>query len=235
MPIRNRHRYAQTPYLQRSRAARKAAYIRAANRIRRAAPILGGKFYTHNFMHGLNSWLDLYFLGRRFPIFYNVAMQTTRHAYKDKVLDEAFRRAELIVPESNTWWEETQIDPDSGLNVAPARSPKRYEELGGLTRYEWIDVRQKVIADEKCIYVNEHWAIQSNYTSGIGLRVTLDVPYLTAQVVNDFIERFLRSPDNYRDPKPLAYTSSEIADWGVEANAIAEPWEWEMIETGAAK
>lgn len=235
MPIRNRYRYAQTPYLQRSRAARKATYIQAVNRIRRAAPILGGKFYTNNFMHGMNAWLDLYFLGRRFPIFYNVAMQTTRQAYKEKVLDEAFRRVELIVPESEKWWEETQIDPVSGLHVTPARAPKRYEELGGLSRHEWIDVQQKMIADEKCIYVHEHWAIQSNYKSGIGLHVTLDVPHLTAEVVNDFVERFLYHPGNYRDPKPLAYSSSEIADWGVEVNALAEPWEWDLLETGGTK
>lgn len=235
MPKRHRYRNAQTPYLQRSRAARKAAYMQAVNRIRRAAPMLSGRFYTHNFMHGKNGWLDLYFLGGRFPLFYNVAMQTTRNEFKEKVLDEAFRRAELIVPESKKWWEETQIDPHTGHYVMPARSPRQYEELGGLTKCEWIDAQQKVIADERCVLVHEHWTIRTDYSTGIGLQVTLDVPHITAKVVNEFIERFLAGPGNYRNPNPLVYTSSDLEDWGVEANALAEPWEWNMIGTGEAK
>ena len=39
--------------------------MRLKNRIKRAAPVLGGKFTTHTYIHGENGWLDAHFLGTK--------------------------------------------------------------------------------------------------------------------------------------------------------------------------
>lgn len=204
--------------------------MRAINLIRRAAPMLGGTYYTHDYMHGKNGWLDLYFLGVRFPIFYNVALQTARHAYKEKVLNEALRRVDLIVPEHEKWRDITHKEPGTGQYVTRQREPQRYAELDGLSRYEWVFAQQQVIADEKCVKIYERWEVRKDYISGVGIHATLDVPYLTAEAVERFIERFLADPQSYHNPVPLSYASSDIDDWGMEANSLVEPWEWHMLD-----
>ncbi|MBF0342491.1 MAG: hypothetical protein HQL95_16220, partial [Magnetococcales bacterium] len=70
-----------TPFLSLSRNRQKHQYIRAKNLIRRASGVLSGVFYTHDYMHGENGWVDGYFLGKISPVFYNFSFETTRHAY----------------------------------------------------------------------------------------------------------------------------------------------------------
>ena len=72
-----------TPFNQLSRRHQRAAYIELKNKIRRASSILGGVFYTHDYLHGQNGWADVYFLGHKVPVFYNAALQTARTAYKE--------------------------------------------------------------------------------------------------------------------------------------------------------
>lgn len=226
MPIRNQHRSARTPYLNRSRSAKKAAYVRVAGLIRRAAPVLGGRFYTRSYMDGLNSWIDLYFLGHGYPDYFNVAMITTRNSYKELVLHEAFRRAKILAPDEDDWMADTVKDPKTGHYITPARTPKLFLEFGGLSRFDWITAQEKVIANEKTVFVHEKWTVRRDYYSGIGLHITLDVPAITIQVVNDFIDRFLANPTSFCNPQPLTYLADEIEDWGLDANAVAEPWDW---------
>jgi len=57
------------PFCQLPRHRQKDAYIGIKNLIRRAAPVLGGRFYTHDMLHGYNGWIDLYFLGAKAPIY----------------------------------------------------------------------------------------------------------------------------------------------------------------------
>lgn len=227
MPKRYKLKGYQAPYLQRSRAAKKAAYIRLANRIRRSDAALGGRFYTRHYLHGQNNWLDLYFMGDRYPVYYNVFMQTTRCAYAEQVLHAAYGQADSLVADKEDWLSGTAKDPETGLFVTPAREPKRFPELGGLSKLEWVQEQLHVLADARTIHVHEHWDLRKDYSWGIGLHVTLDVPYITMEVVNGFIERFLRSSQSYASDQQLTYRYSEIEHWGVDANQIAEPWEWD--------
>ncbi|MBK7050067.1 MAG: hypothetical protein KBF98_13790 [Rhodoferax sp.] len=58
MPIlKKRH----IPFGEQSRHYRKNAYIEIKNLIRRDAPVLGGLFTTHDYMHGKNGWIDGFF------------------------------------------------------------------------------------------------------------------------------------------------------------------------------
>ena len=89
----------RTPFGQQSRRYRKSVYIETKNQIRRHAPILGGLFTTHHYMHDKLSWIDGYFLGHKAPIFYNFALETTRNAYKELICDQAYERSYALVPE----------------------------------------------------------------------------------------------------------------------------------------
>lgn len=59
--MRRRKRKA---WLEKPRRQRKRDYIGIKNNIRRSAPVLGGRFYTHDYLHGENGWADIYFLSR---------------------------------------------------------------------------------------------------------------------------------------------------------------------------
>ena len=62
------HRHKKRiPFGERSRRQRKAAFIFVKNDIRRHANILGGLFFTHDYLHGKNGWIDCLFLGQPAP------------------------------------------------------------------------------------------------------------------------------------------------------------------------
>lgn len=50
----------------------KQMHFRVQRDILHAAPVLGGLFYTHDYLHGKNGWIDCYFLGKDKYIFYNL-------------------------------------------------------------------------------------------------------------------------------------------------------------------
>jgi hypothetical protein len=69
--------------------------------------------------------------------------------------------------------------------------------------------------------------LHHDYHNGIGLHATLDVPVLTIEAVNAFIDRFLMTEANFLDPTPHTYHYEQISYWGLDSNALIEPWEWE--------
>jgi hypothetical protein len=225
MPIR---KSKHIPFAERKRTAQKRAYQNVLNNIRRSAPMLGGKFYSRHYMHGENSWIDGYFLGTHKPTFYNFCLQTTRYAYKEKVVDLAWDKSYLVAPvESDlSIFDRTVLDPVSGLYVTPAHQPHRYPELNGMTRLEWTQAQLPKIANNQEVQVFENWTLHYDYHSGIGLHATIDVPYLTIDAVNLFIDRFLQSESAMVGTVALSYRHDQIGHWGIEPNSIADPWEW---------
>lgn len=226
MPERRSQR---TPYARRSRQAQKRAYWQVLCHIRRAAPVLGGRFYTHNYMHGENSWIDGYFLGKRKPVFYNFAIQTVLFAYKDRVGDRAWDLSYELAPVDldPSIFERTVKDPVSGLYVASLHEPYRYPEFNGMTRYDWAQSQHQRIADSLEIKVPEKWTLHHDYHSGVGLHATIDVPFLTIDAVNEFIDRFLQSESDFTNQTPRSFRFDQIAQWGPEANSVCHPWEWD--------
>ena len=212
----SRYRNARPSFAKRSRAARRAEYIRTVNLIRRAATVLGGRFYSQSYMHGGNSWIDLRFLGNRPLEIFSVAMQTTRNEYKEKVFEESYKRADALVPPGE-------------ISVA-VESKQRYPEFGGLSRIEWAIAQQPAIADERIVKVHERWIIQKNYYTGTGLQVTLDVPAITIEAVHNFMDRLLANPIPFNNPRSSTYTAADIKHWCIDANAVAEPWDWHLSE-----
>lgn len=221
-----------TPFSQQSRRRQRAAYIELKNNIRRASAIIGGAFHTHDFLHGRNGWADVFFPGYKAPVFYNAALQTTRTAFKEAVWDAAWERSYALAPDIEPSLLDRMVkDPVSGNYVVPEREPVRYPALSGLTRMEWVQAQLPLIADEGTIQVYEEWTLHRDYSYGIGLHATLDVPYLTIAAINSFIERFLADESGHRATHPCKYTHVDIEHWGLESNALIEPWEWGGIES----
>jgi hypothetical protein len=216
------------PFNRRSRTAQKREYWNILRKIRGAATELGGKFYTHQYIHGENGWLDAYFLGLQKPVFYNLSLQTVRYKYKELVENRAWELSFDRVPRDRepTLEERTVKDPVSGLYVTPPHEPYHFDELGGMTRYEWIEAQREPIANSGEFKVFEHWTLHRDYGTGIGLHATIDVPYLTIAAVNDFIERFLKTGSGFQSQEPRSFRFDEITHWGMEPNAICDPWDW---------
>ena len=202
--------------------------MRIQNRIQRAAPVLGGKFTTHTYMHGNNGWIDAHFLGTKQPIFYCLMLQTTLSEYTELVRSRAWELSDELAPQWDLpLFDGAVKDPTTGHYVSRRREPVRYPELENMTRLEWCEVQHQKIADSGNIHVFEKWTFHHEYHDGIGLHATLDVPVLTIEAVNAFIDRFLMTEANFLDPTPHTYRYEQVLHWGLDANALMEPWEWE--------
>ena len=202
--------------------------MRIRSRIQRAAPVLGGKFTTHTYMHGDNSWLDAHFLGTKPPIFYSLMLQTTLCEYKELVRSRAWELSYDLAPERELpLFDGAVKDPTTGHYVSRQREPLRYPELENMTRLDWCEAQHQKIADSGDIQVFEKWTLHHDYHHGIGLHATIDVPVLTIEAVNAFIDRFLMTETNFLDPTPHSYRYEQVSHWGLDANALIEPWEWE--------
>ena len=218
----------RTPFQERSRRNKKRAYMRIHNRIQRAAPVLGGKFTTHIYMHGNNVWIDAHFLGTKPPIFYSLMLQTTICEYKELVRSRAWELSEELAPERDLpLFTGAGKDPKTGNYVSRRREPVRYPELENMTRLQWCEAQDQKIADSGDVQVFEKWTLQHNYHDGIGLHATIDVSVLTIEAVNAFVDRFLITEANFRDPTPHSYRYEQVSHWGLDANALMEPWKWE--------
>lgn len=217
-------KHNRKPFGELSRKRKKAAYISVANRIRRAATALGGLFYTHDYLHGENGWIDGYFLSARTKTFYNFALQTTRYAYVEAVRDAAWDAADKLVPYDFDIIRHSERDPETGLYRLNFPVDNGSVAFGGLTRMAWIDGETRRLADLRETTVREEVTLHRDYAYGIGLHATIDVPALTVETVNAFIRRFLEQEAEWKG-EPLSFTWDEAGYWGLQSNAIVEPWE----------
>jgi hypothetical protein len=216
------------PFDQLPRRRQRDAYVHVRNQIRAAAPILGGKFFTHHYLHGQNGWIDAWFVGHKAPRFYNLTLETTRCAYAEAVWEQAWEASCLLVaPEAEPrLLDRATRDPVSGHYVTVLGEPRRFPEFGDCTRMQWVQRQLRVIANTGSIHVLEHWSVHRDYAHGVGVHATIDVPWLSVDTVNAFIDRFMADESDYWDVRPLSYRYDEVAHWGNQANAVIDPSQW---------
>jgi len=219
MPRRSTKR---TPFSSLSRRNKKLKYNRVRNRILRAAPVLGGKFITHAYMHGENGWIDADFLGKKPFVIYGLTLLTTRCEYSDLVSDRVWDMSFEVVPDVE--FDALNIKQACGYITNMGRQIP--PELGNMTRGAWARKKEQTVADSGEIQVFERCTLHHNYHSCIGLRATLDVPFLTIEAVNAFIDRFLLKESAFSGTVPHTYRHDQIPHWGIDANAVVEPWDW---------
>ncbi len=204
--------------------------MRVKNRIKRAAPVLGGKFTTHTYIHGNNGWIDAHFLGTKPPVSYCLALQTTIFEYKELVRNRAWERSYDLAPERDLpLFDGAVKDARTGNYVNLRREPHRYPELDNMTRLQWCEAQHQQIADTGEIQVFEKWTLHHDYHRSVGLHATIDVPFLSIDAVSAFIDRFLVTEANFSDPNPHTYGYDQVSYWGLESNALIEPWEWDAV------
>jgi hypothetical protein len=214
-------------YAELSARKKKNIYISIKNQIPRAAPFVGGLFYSHDYLHGENGWVDGYFIGKNRTV-YNFALQTTRYAYKEAVSDAAFDATDERVPRPPIRFER---DPKTGYSTMVSEPDVARAEFDGLRRWDWIKEEERRIADAGTVKVVAEVTLHRDYYRGIGLHGTLDVPSLTVDAINAFIRQFLETEAPSRAAEPISYRHDEIKYWGLESNAIVEPWECPPNET----
>lgn len=203
-------RHKKKTFTQLTSRRRKTMRYFLKRNIDKAASVLGGLFYTNDYLDGKNGLVDLYFLGKDNKTFYNVTLQTTRCEYKDKARDIARDNANKLVPvDYNDVW-----DRLSGKKPSDGVDPYGpHEAFGGLRRYDWIDTETRIVADAGSIHVFEEATLHYDYRCGIGLHATIDVTYLTIDTINNFIRDFLgNGAKAYRIDKPISYKASQL-DW----------------------
>ena len=88
-------------------------------------------------------------------------------------------------------------DPKTGAVTAQFPEPKPRPEFGGLTSKQWHDKQEERIANSGEISVYENWTLHRNYCAGIGLHATIHEPFLTIDVINRFVVRFLEQETEY--------------------------------------
>ncbi len=221
-----RKRRRRTHFVDLPRHRQKDQFIRARNRIRRAAPVLGGRFYTHDYLHGENGWADVLFLSPRPPLFYNAILSTTRYDYREKVHELASEASYQMAPDREPdFHSRGRRDPKTKHWIYDYE-PLRYPELDGLTRLQWIERELPRFADARTLQVFEYWTLHRDYAYGMGLEAVIDVPFLTIEAIEGFIDRFLNTDTGYRSDTPLSYGYEEAGPWGLESNALIEPWDW---------
>jgi hypothetical protein len=134
------NRWRKNRFMFLPRKWRKLQLIRLKNQIHRAAPVLGGKFMTHDYIHGQNGWVDVYFLSLNGRCFYNATLSTSRYEYAEKIWQVALERSYLLAPDTDPgWFSRGSRDPKTGHYVIPARPPEYFEALDGMTRFDEID------------------------------------------------------------------------------------------------
>jgi hypothetical protein len=215
IPRRKKRKY----YSLLSRRRQKQMHFSIKRDILRVAPVLGGLFYTHDYLHGKNGWVDCCFLGKDKFTFYNCALETARYAYKEAVSDAAWKAADELLPyDYNSIFRCAEKELQHDTNA-------KHTEFGGLTRLEWVEREQRRLANARNIQVFEKLSLHYDYHFGIGLHATIDVPYLTVNTINNFIRGFLEDEKPYCRNQALTYSYDEIEYWGLESNAIVEPLE----------
>jgi hypothetical protein len=226
-----RNRFRWTPFVDLSRHRQKDQFIRARNRIRRAAPVLGGRFYTHDYLHGENGWANAIFLSPRPPLFYNALLRTTRYAYREEVENLASDASYELAPDREPdFFSRGRRDPKTKYWVYDYE-PLRYPELDGLTRQDWITRELPRFADARTVHVFESWTLHRDYEFGLGLEAVIDVPFLTIEALHGFIDRFLAAETDFRSDTPLSYGYEEAGPWGLESNALIDPWDWPRVKS----
>jgi hypothetical protein len=216
----------RTPFLRKTRSAQKALYISTKNSIQRAAPSLGGLFYTDNYIHNEPVWLDIMFLGKK-PLVYLAFFQTAKLAYLDELEDIALESSEGLLPREHRRDNMVELDNGHYRHISSYSIP--HEEFGCISRMEWETEEIKRLADQGFVSVYEEVELIKSYSHGIGISVTLDVQYFTINNINEFILQFLIDEKGWKSKIPLSWTSSEMLPPRPYANAIVKPWEYETI------
>ncbi len=208
---------------------RSEAVVLLKNRIRKGED--SDLFYTHDVLDN-SVWADILFLSNknRFVI-YNATIITHRMWIEDYCQQRAFDALYERVSQQDMEQEILQFtsfeqEYDANGRKLPFKRmifppEKHYPELGGLTRFEFVDQQvAKMLASEEPFMVPIGSRFLKGYAYGTGMDIVVESDELTASVIDAFIQQFR---DNGEVPEqnltPIVYGSNRIENWQ-HSNAI---------------
>lgn len=205
-------RRAGARWEQRSRAARKRAFIGMKNKILAHAPQLGGMFTTSDVINN-NSWADFYFLSKaRRVSFYNGTIDTALCRYFSLCEDQAWDNSERLLGFDPREGLVDLFVPVAGTDYFTLATPKastterEKRAFGGLDRYDWMAQEQRRLAESGDIWVSPSVTLHFDYRFGLGLHAVVPDDVLSVSCIHDFVHDFLD-----RGEKPYELSSMRMS------------------------
>jgi hypothetical protein len=175
-------------YLRLSRKQKKKLYINLKNKITKTQY----NFITDNELSDNTQYADIYFIDQNKTI-YNTIIVTTSTKWKDELTMAAIKKLYATVKDPKSLFEDipAEIHPYYG-QLYTISDPIR-EELGNMNAMDYIDKTKLELSIEKSVYTQESFEILPDYLDGIGLRIVVNEPFLTAENINKHVQKFIKN------------------------------------------
>lgn len=218
------HRRRHIRYRDRPRGWRKRAYMRLRRNIRQATPQLGGLWYTNDYVHGHNSWVDVYFVDSATRTIYNATLETLASRAGELAQARAYDEAAEREPPPDLFSCFVRVAGTRSSQLVFPPDPPR-AAFDGLTRSDWVKQRAAALLDAGQIAVCPETTLHRNYNYGIGVHATLHVPGLSVAIISDWVREFLANPVAWRG-EPVLLRAADLPPPGYASNALCEPADW---------
>ncbi|MBH2948380.1 hypothetical protein I5Q45_04640 [Serratia marcescens] len=216
MSYRRKHRI----FSSLSRRSRRQKVIRIKNLIYNERHRCGGIFYDEcdfaqfdNEPDHIWEWSDVYFTGLDSADFWNAEIITAQVAFRDVCHSRAFDEACEMLSEQERE-NEFQINTFPNYNSQGKiishtlihREACKYDVFGGLTFLEFVEKREFEIEINDLPAIHCGYKFLPGYAYGLGLRMIVDAPYLSQQVIEDAIADFReRGEREWHSPEAVSF------------------------------
>lgn len=217
MSYRRKHRI----FSSLSRRSRRQKVIRIKNLIYNERHRCGGIFYDEcdfarfdDESDHIWKWSDIYFTGLDPADFWNAEIITAQVAFRDACHSRAFDEACEMLSEQERE-NEFQINTCPNYNshgkiishILVHREACKYDVFGGLTFFGFVEKRELeiVINDPPAIHCG--YKFLPGYAYGLGLRMIVDVPSLSQQIIEGAIADFRkRGEREWHSPEAVFFS-----------------------------
>lgn len=219
MSYRRKHRI----FSSLSRRSRRQKVIHLKNLIHNERHRCGGIFYDECDFTQFDDepdhiweWSDIYFTGLDPADFWNAEIITAQVAFRDVYHSRAFDEAcEMLTRQERE--NEFKINTLPNYNsqgeifshTLVHREACKYDVFGDLTLFDFVEKREIeiVINDPPAIHCG--YKFLPDYAYGLGLRMIIDAPYLSQQVIEDAIADFRdRGEREWHSPEAVSFPRS---------------------------
>lgn len=187
-----------------SRRRRRQKVIHIKNLIHNERHRCGGLFYdeceftqVEGESDRIWEWSDIWFTGLDPADFWNAEIITAQVAFRDAYHSRAFDQAREMLSEQ-------QRENEFKINTVPnynargkiishtlvPREAGKYDFFGGLTFFDFVKKRELEIVSNDPPAIHCGYEFLPDYAYGLGLRIIVDAPYLSQQVIEDAITDF---------------------------------------------
>lgn len=188
--------------------------MRLRNEIARTRADYGGLFTSHQMLDEperpdvYNQWLDFVFPGLDKFTLWNATILTASAAFWDAVENLALERTRELLPDRSFDIKEMLVpcewSPTGKVKAYRMKEPPRFDELGGLTRWEYAERLATDIIRNEPPEVYEEFRTDGSYAYGIGLDIVIDAKRVDREVVELAIRRFRDlGEEAWRSPSPV--------------------------------